>query len=133
MNLEEATRIAKRNEDTYNNDFERYADLYADDYEGYRPNRGTSGGKAEMYALEQRATVACPDREAKVLRVLAGEGNWFGVEELWTGTSTGGDEMFGPLGAKIAIYAFTVYEVRDGKFARSVAWTGRPASPEVLQ
>lgn len=77
--------------------------------------------------------VVGPDRKAKVLRVLAGEGNWFGVEELWTGTNTGGDEMFGPPGAKIAIYAFTVYEVRDGKFARSVAWTGRPASPEVLQ
>lgn len=128
MNLEEATRIAKRNEDTYNNDFERYADLYADDYEGYRPNRGASGGKAEMYALEQRATAACPDREAKVLRVLAGEGNWFGVEELWTGTNTAGDETFGPPGAKIAIYAFTVYEVRDGKFTRSIAWTGRPAA-----
>lgn len=31
MNLEEATRLAKRHEDAYNNDFERYADLYAED------------------------------------------------------------------------------------------------------
>lgn len=128
MNLEEATRLAKRHEHVYNDDFERYAGLYADDYDGYRPNRGTSGGKVEMYALEQRATAACPDRKTKVLRVLAGEGDWFGIEELWQGTNTGGDEMFGPPGAEIAIYAFTVYEVRDGKFTRSVAWTGRPAA-----
>jgi hypothetical protein len=133
MNLEEAQRIAQLHEDTYNNDFEHYHDLYAEDFSAYRPVNGVTHNRAEMYALEQRATAACPDRKAKVLRVLAGEGNWFGVEELWTGTNTGGDEMFGPPGAKIAIYAFTVYEVRDGKFARSVAWTGRPASPEVLQ
>lgn len=42
MNIEEATGYAQRHKDVYNNDFERYADLYAADYAGYRPNRGIS-------------------------------------------------------------------------------------------
>ncbi|MCE7928311.1 MAG: hypothetical protein DYG91_07445 [Chloroflexi bacterium CFX7] len=126
VNLDEATRLATRHQDTYNGDFERYGDLYAEDYEGYRPGQGTSSGKAEMLALEQRATSACPDRKTKVLRVLAGEGAWFGMEELWEGTNTGGDEMFGSPGTKVAVYAFTLYEVKDGRFARAIVWTGRP-------
>lgn len=129
MNIEEATGYAQRHEDVYNNDFERYADLYTDDFEAYRPVQGITHDRAAMYELEQRATAACPDRKTKVLRVLAGEGDWFGVEERWTGTNTGGDERFGPPGTKVAVYAFSLYEVKDGKFTRAVAWTGRPRLP----
>lgn len=133
MNIEEARRIAQRHEDTYNNNFEGYGDLYADGCVIYRPAQGVTHDKATMLALEQRATAACPDRRTRVLGVFAGEGETMGFEERWDGTNTGGDAAFGPVGTKVSVYAFTVYEVRGGKFARSVAWTGRPASPEVLQ
>lgn len=119
--------MAKRHEDVYNNDFERYADLWTEDSTAYRAAQGVTHDRATMYTVEQRATAACPDRKTKVLRVLAGEGDWMGMEEVWEGTNTGCDEMFGPPGAKIAVYAFSLYEVKDGKFTRAVAWTGRPA------
>ncbi|MBK7330334.1 MAG: hypothetical protein IPI85_15020 [Dehalococcoidia bacterium] len=90
MKIEEARRIAQRHEDTYNNDFEHYHDLYAQDFLAYRPVSGVTHNRTEMYALEQRATAACPDRKTKVLRVLAAQDDWFGIEELWTGTNTGG-------------------------------------------
>lgn len=126
MKIEEARRIAQRHEDTYNNDFEHYHDLYAQDFLAYRPVNGVTHNRTEMYALEQRATAACPDRKTKVLRVLAAQDDWFGIEELWTGTNTGGDEMFGPAGTRLSVYAFSLYEVKDGKFVRAIAWTGRP-------
>lgn len=85
MNIEEAHRIAQRHEDTYNNDFEHYGDLYADDCVIYRPAQGVTHDKPTMLALERRETGACPDRKPKVLRGLAGEGDWFGMEELWEG------------------------------------------------
>jgi hypothetical protein len=53
---------------------------------------------------------------------LAGEGDWMGMEELWEGTNTGGDAMFGPTGTKVVVYAFTLYEVHGGKFARAIVW-----------
>lgn len=127
MNLEEATRYATRHEDVYNNGFERYHELYADDCEVYRPAQGITHDREAMYALEQRATAACPDRKTKVVRVLPGEGDWMGMEEVWEGTNTGGDERFGPPGTKVSVYAFSLYEVKDGKFARASAPTGRPA------
>ena len=37
----------------------------------------------------------------------------------------GGDEMFGPAGTRLSVYAFSLYEVKDGKFVRAIAWTGR--------
>lgn len=126
MNIEEATRFAKRHEDVYNNDFERYAELYSEGFTAFRPAQGMTQTRAEMIALEQRATAACPDRRTQVIRVLAGEGDWFGIEELWEGTNTGGDERFGSKGTNVTVYAFSLYEVKDGKFARAIAWTGRP-------
>jgi hypothetical protein len=48
------------------------------------------------------------------------------MEELWEGTNSGGDTSFGPAGAKVSVYAFSVCDVRDGKFVRMTAWTGRP-------
>lgn len=90
VNLEEDTRIARRHEDSYNNGFERYGDLYADDCMIYRPAQGVTHDKATMLALEQRATAACPDRRTKVLSVLAADGDVFGKEELWEGANTGG-------------------------------------------
>jgi len=125
VNIEEARRIAQRHEDTYNNNFEGYGDLYADGCVIYRPAQGVTYDKATMLALEQRATAACRDRKTKVLRVLAAQDDWFGIEELWTGTNTGGDEMFGPAGTRLSVYAFSLYEVKDGKFVRAIAWTGR--------
>ncbi len=53
VNLEEDTRIARRHEDSYNNGFERYGDLYADDCMIYRPAQGVTHDKATMLALEQ--------------------------------------------------------------------------------
>lgn len=126
MNLEQARAHAHRHEDVYNNDFAHYHDLYAGDFSAYRPVNGITHNRTEMYALQQRATAACPDRRTKVLRVFAAEGDWFGIEELWQGTNTGGDGRFGPLGARVAVHAFSMYQVRDGKFARCIAWTGRP-------
>ncbi|MEZ4501030.1 MAG: nuclear transport factor 2 family protein [Dehalococcoidia bacterium] len=130
MNTEEAQRIAKRHEDVYNHDFEHYAELYAETYVGYRPGRGTTSGRDEMIQLEQRATSACPDRRTTVLRVFAGDGNSLAMEELWEGTNTGGDQLFGAPGAKVSIYAMSVFEVEDGKFVRGTAWTGRPPSDD---
>lgn len=126
MNLDDALRMAKRHEDTYNNNFAHYRDLYSADFSAYRPVNGITHDRNEMYALEQRATAACPDRTTKVLRVFAGEEDWFAIEELWQGTNTGGDERFGPPGTRVAVHAFSMYQVRDGKFTRCVAWTGRP-------
>ena len=126
MNLELARAYAHRHEDVYNNDFARYHHLDTEDFSAYRPVNGVTHNRTEMYALEQRATAACPDRKTKVLRVLAAEGDWFGIEELWQGTNTGGDGRFGPLGARVAVHAFSMYRVRDGKLARCIAWTGRP-------
>lgn len=126
MNVTEAKRIAQLHEDIYNNDFEHYRDLYADDCVFYRPAQGITHDRATMYALEQRATAACPNRKTTVLRVFAGEGESMGYEELWEGTNTGGDAMFGPAGTKVSVYAFSLCEVRDGKFVRMTAWTGRP-------
>lgn len=83
-----------------------------------------------MLALERRATAACPDRRTKVLRVFAGDGNSFGMEELWEGTNIGGYAAFGPLGGKVAVYAFSLCEVREGKFVQMTAWTGRPQARE---
>ena len=88
MNLEQARAYAHRHEDVYNNAFARYHDLYTEDFSAYRPVNGVTHNRTEMYALEQRATAACPDRKTKVLRVLAGEDDWFGIEELWQGTNT---------------------------------------------
>lgn len=130
MNLEEGQRIAQRHEDTYNNDFERYGDLYADDCAICRPAQGVAHDKPTMLALERRATAACPDRITKVLRVFAGDGDSFGIEELWEGTNTGGDAIFGPAGTKVSVYAFSLCEVREGKFRRMTAWTGRPQARE---
>ncbi|MGE0599133.1 MAG: nuclear transport factor 2 family protein [Dehalococcoidia bacterium] len=131
MNLEQARAYAQRHEDVYNNDFEHYHDLYAEDFSAYRPVNGVIHDRAAMYALEQRATAACPDRKTKVIRVFAGDDDWFGIEELWQGTNTGGDERFGPLGAKLSVHAFSMYQVRDGKFVRAIAWTGRPPAEGV--
>ncbi|MEZ4554813.1 MAG: nuclear transport factor 2 family protein [Dehalococcoidia bacterium] len=133
MNIEEATRLAKHHEGVYNTDFDHYIDLYADDFEAYRPAQGITHNRTQMYELEQLATAACPDRKTEVLRVLASEGDWFGIEELWTGTNTGGNERFGPPGTKVAVYAFSLYEVKDGKFSRAVAWTGRPGTAALGQ
>lgn len=126
MDLEEATKMAKRHEATYNDDFEHYGDIYADDAVVYRPVQGATHDKAVMAAVERRATAACPDRKTRVLRVFAAEGDWMGMEELWEGTNTGGDEIFGPPGARVAVYAVSLCEVRGGKFSRVTAWTGRP-------
>ncbi len=133
MQLSEAKRIAAQHEETYNNDFERYPDLYTDDYVGYRPGSGTTADRAQMAALERRATKACPDRKTTVLRVLAGDGDWMGIEERWEGTNTGGDAIFGEPGATVSVYAFSLYQVRAGKFVRSVAWTGRLPAGDVSQ
>lgn len=54
MNLEEAERIARRHEDAYNSDFERYGDLYADDCVICRPVQGVTHDKSTMLALERR-------------------------------------------------------------------------------
>lgn len=126
MDIEEASQMARRHEEAYNDDFEHYIDLYADNFEAYRPVQGITHDRAAMYELEQRATAACPDRRTTVLKVMAAEGDWFGIEELWTGTNVGGDERFGPKDTKVAVYAFTMYEVTGGKFSQGVAWTGRP-------
>lgn len=130
MNLEQAREHAQRHEDVYNNDFERYGDLYADDCIIYRPAQGLTHHKQTMLALERRATAACPDRRSTVLRVFAGDGDWLSYEELWEGTNTGGDAMFGPVGTRVSVYAFSLCEVRDGRFARMTAWTGRPQPRE---
>lgn len=130
MNIEEAHRIAQRHEDTYNNDFEHYGDLYADDCVIYRPAQGVTHDKPTMLALGRRVTGACPDRKTKVLsrarrrRRLVRHGRAVG------GTNTGGDAAFGPPATRVSVYAFSVVEVRDGKFARMTAWTGRPKLPE---
>lgn len=126
MNLDEAQRIARRHEDAYNNDFDHYGELYADDSVVYRPAQGVTHDKATMLALERRATAACPDRRTTVLRVFAGDGGWLSYEELWEGTNTGADAGFGPAGTKVQVYAFSLCEIRDGKFVRMTAWTGRP-------
>ncbi|MEZ4503623.1 MAG: nuclear transport factor 2 family protein [Dehalococcoidia bacterium] len=128
MNIEEAQRIAKRHEDVYNHDFEHYADLYDESFVGYRPGRGTTGGREEMIQLERRATAACPDRRTTVLRAFAGEGNCLTVEEIWEGTNTGGDRLFGEPGAKVSIYAMSLFEVRDGKFLGQAADSAQPRS-----
>lgn len=130
MNLEEARRIAQRHEDTYNTDFERYGDLYADDCVIYRPVQGVTQDKSTMLALERRATAACPDRKSRVLHVFAGDGDWLSYEEIWEGTNSGGDAAFGPPGGRVSVYAFSLCEVRDGKFVRMTAWTGRPQTRE---
>lgn len=130
MELSEAKRIAARHVENYNDDFEHYLDLYASDYVGFRPGSGTTADRDQMMALEERATKACPDRRTTVLRVLAGEGNWMGIEERWDGTNTGGDAIFGETGAQVSVYAFSLYEVRAGKFVRSIAWTGRPPADD---
>ena len=46
MDLEEATKMAKRHEATYNDDFEHYGDIYADDAVVYRPVQGATHDKA---------------------------------------------------------------------------------------
>ncbi|MGE0570627.1 MAG: nuclear transport factor 2 family protein [Dehalococcoidia bacterium] len=126
MSLDDAITMAKRHEETYNDDFEHYADLYAPDCVIYRPAQGMTQDRATMAALEQRATAACPDRKTHVLKVFAAEGDWMGMEELWEGTNSGGDERFGQRGTRVAVYAVSLCEVRDGKFTRVTAWTGRP-------
>ena len=121
----DAKQIAEEWCAAYNKrDSERFANLMAEDIEYSAPamNAGFSGRLTNYF--EPHEGDPLPDRRLELIRVF-GDGRHAIFEMLWSGTSSGSSEAFGPAGQEVKMQNCVIIDINDeGLISRGIEYVG---------
>jgi hypothetical protein len=121
----DAKRIAEEWCNAYNTrNSEKFANLMAEDIEYSAPamNAGFSGRLTNYFAPREGDPL--PDRRLQLLRVF-GDGKHAIFEMLWSGTSSGASEAFGPAGQEVKMQNCVIIDINDdGLISRGIEYVG---------